>query len=69
MGSHMTSKDLKTYMEWSAGYFNSVKAGDVTYSFDLKRRSSKYSTNDFFAGVTYTIELTKPADHPSIKAR
>ncbi len=57
----MTGKDLKTYMEWSAGYFNSVKAGDVTYSFDLKRRSSKYSTNDFFAGVTYTIDLTKPA--------
>ena len=57
----MTGKELKAYMEWSAGYFNSVKDGDVTYSFDLKRRSSKYSTNDFFAGVTYTIDLTKPA--------
>lgn len=57
----MTGKELKTYMEWSAGYFNSVKEGDVTYSFDLDRRSSKYSTNDFFAGVTYTIDLTKPA--------
>ncbi|OCH12304.1 bifunctional UDP-sugar hydrolase/5'-nucleotidase [Aliivibrio sp. 1S128] len=57
----MTGKDLKTYMEWSAGYFNSVKEGDVTYSFNLDRRSSKYSTNDFFAGVTYTIDLTKPA--------
>ena len=57
----MTGKDLKTYMEWSAGYFNSVKEGDVTYSFNLDRRSSKYSTNDFFAGVIYTIDLTKPA--------
>lgn len=57
----MTGKELKTYMEWSAGYFNSVKEGDVTYSFNLARRSSKYSTNDFFAGVTYTIDLTKPA--------
>lgn len=57
----MTGKDLKTYMEWSAGYFNSVKEGDVTYSFNLDRRSSKYSTNDFFSGVTYTIDLTKPA--------
>ena len=57
----MTGKDLKAYMEWSAGYFNSVKEGDVTYSFNLERRSSKYSTNDFFAGVTYTIDLTKPA--------
>ncbi len=56
----MTGKELKTYMEWSAGYFNSVKPGDVTYSFDPERRASKYSTNDFFAGVTYKIDLTKP---------
>ncbi|KLV03359.1 2', 3'-cyclic nucleotide 2'-phosphodiesterase [Photobacterium aquae] len=57
----MTGKELKKYMEWSAGYFNSVKPGDVTYSFNPERRSSKYSTNDFFAGVTYTIDLTQPA--------
>ncbi|PKH04791.1 bifunctional UDP-sugar hydrolase/5'-nucleotidase [Moritella sp. Urea-trap-13] len=57
----MTGKELATYMEWSAGYFNSVQAGDVTYSFNLERRSSKYSTNDFFGGVTYSIDLTKPA--------
>ena len=56
----MTGKELKTYMEWSAGYFNSVEPGDVTYSFDPIRRASKYSTNDFFSGVTYTIDLTKP---------
>ncbi|EGA71339.1 putative 2`,3`-cyclic-nucleotide 2`-phosphodiesterase [Vibrio sinaloensis DSM 21326] len=56
----MTGKELKTYMEWSAGYFNSVVPGDVTYSFDPKRRASKYSTNDFFAGVTYKIDLTQP---------
>ncbi|EGQ9834680.1 bifunctional metallophosphatase/5'-nucleotidase [Vibrio cholerae] len=57
----MTGKELKQYMEWSAGYFNSVKPGDVTYSFSPERRASKYSTNDFFAGVTYTIDLTQPA--------
>lgn len=57
----MTGKELRTYMEWAAGYFNSVLPGDVTYSFDPKRRASKYSTNDFFAGVTYTIDLTQPA--------
>ncbi|WEM45637.1 5'-nucleotidase C-terminal domain-containing protein (plasmid) [Photobacterium sp. DA100] len=56
----MTGADLKTYMEWSAGYFNSVTPGDVTYSFNPERRASKYSTNDFFAGVTYTIDLTQP---------
>lgn len=44
----MTGKELKAYMEWSAGYFNSVQDGDVTYSFNPKRRASKYSTNDFF---------------------
>lgn len=43
----MTGKELKQYMEWSAGYFNSVKPGDVTYSFNPERRASKYSTNDF----------------------
>ncbi|EOX4253872.1 bifunctional UDP-sugar hydrolase/5'-nucleotidase [Vibrio cholerae] len=57
----MTGKEMKQYMEWSAGYFNSVKPGDVTYSFNPERRASKYSTNDFFAGVTYTIDLTQPA--------
>ncbi|OJI21562.1 Trifunctional nucleotide phosphoesterase protein YfkN precursor [Vibrio vulnificus] len=57
----MTGKELKQYMEWSAGYFNSVQAGDVTYSFNPERRASKYSTNDFFAGVTYTIDLTQQA--------
>lgn len=57
----MTGKELRTYMEWSAGYFNSVQPGDVTYSFNPERRASKYSTNDFFAGVIYTIDLTQPA--------
>lgn len=56
----MTGQDLKKYMEWAVAYFNSVQDGDVTYSFNPKRRSSKYSTNDFFAKVTYDIDLTKP---------
>jgi len=56
----VTGKDLKDYMEWAAGYFNSTRPGDVTISFDPKRRASKYSTNDFFGGVKYEIDLTKP---------
>jgi len=56
----VTGQDLKDYMEWSAGYFNSTRPGDVTVSFDPKRRASKYSTNDFFGGVTYEIDLTRP---------
>lgn len=57
----LDGKALKQYMEWSAGYFNALRPGDVTYSFDPARRSSKYSTNDFFDGVTYTIDLRQPA--------
>lgn len=56
----MSGKELKTYMEWAVAYFNSVSDGDVTYSFNPKRRSSKYSTNDFFGNVTYTVDLTQP---------
>lgn len=56
----VTGKDLKDYMEWAAGYFNSSRPGDVTVSFDKTRRASKYSTNDFFGGVKYEIDLTKP---------
>ncbi|ASJ56344.1 bifunctional metallophosphatase/5'-nucleotidase [Brevibacillus formosus] len=56
----VTGKDLKDYMEWAVGYFNSTRSGDVTVSFDPKRRASKYSTNDFFGGVKYEIDLTKP---------
>jgi len=55
----MTGADLKAYMEWSADYFNTLKPGDVTYSFNPVRRASKYSTNDFFGGVRYTIDLTE----------
>lgn len=57
----LTGKELKHYMEWSADYFNQVKPGDVTYSFNPQRRASKYSTNDFFDGVTYTIDLRQPS--------
>ena len=56
----ISGKDLKDYMEWATGYFNSSRAGDVTVSFDKTRRASKYSTNDFFGGVKYEIDLTKP---------
>ncbi|WFD10530.1 bifunctional metallophosphatase/5'-nucleotidase [Tepidibacter hydrothermalis] len=55
----VTGKDLKDYMEWSADYFNTLKEGDVTVSFNPKRRASKYSTNDIFGGVTYKIDLSK----------
>nr|WP_315464741.1 5'-nucleotidase C-terminal domain-containing protein [uncultured Rhodoferax sp.] len=55
-----TGAELKTYMEWSADYFNTLKPGDVTPSFNPVRRASKYSTNDFFGGIHYAIDLSKP---------
>lgn len=55
----LTGKELKKYMEWVGDYFNQQQDGDVTYSFNSQRRASKYSTNDFFDGVTYTIDLRK----------
>lgn len=55
----VTGKDLKDYMEWSADYFNTLKPGDVTVSFNPIRRASKYSTDDIFSGVTYKIDLTE----------
>lgn len=56
----LTGKELKKYMEWVGDYFNQQHDGDVTYSFNPERRASKYSTNDFFDGVTYAIDLRKP---------
>lgn len=56
----ITGRDLKDYMEWSAGYFNQMKEGDVTPSYDPVRRASKYSTNDIFGGVSYEVDLREP---------
>ena len=55
----LTGKDLKKYMNWAVGYFNTMKNGDITPSFNIKRRASKYNTDDMFGGVKYTIDLTK----------
>ncbi len=52
----MTGKQLKKYMEWSAQYFNTVKDGDLTISFDQNIRFYNY---DMFDGVTYNIDVTK----------
>ncbi|SHK71960.1 2',3'-cyclic-nucleotide 2'-phosphodiesterase / 3'-nucleotidase [Selenomonas ruminantium] len=57
----ITGKDLRTYMEWSAAYFNQKQPGDIAPSYNPVRRASKYSTNDIFGGVNYVIDLTEPA--------
>ncbi len=58
VGVNITGKNLKAYMEWSASYYNSVKDGDLTISFNKDIRGYNY---DMFAGLEYEIDLTRPA--------
>lgn len=53
----ITGAELKTYMEWSAGYYNTWKPGDINISFDPDFRDYKY---DMFAGVDYEIDISQP---------
>lgn len=53
----ITGAELKTYMEWSAGYYNTWKPGDINISFDPNFRDYKY---DMFAGVDYEIDISEP---------
>lgn len=51
----MTGKQLKTYMEWSASYYNTFKEGDLTISFNGDIPDYNY---DMFAGVNYEINIS-----------
>lgn len=53
----MSGSQLKKYMEWSASYYNTLKPGDLTISFNENIRSYNY---DMFQGVKYTIDVSKP---------
>ncbi|HWR61179.1 MAG TPA: 5'-nucleotidase C-terminal domain-containing protein [Clostridia bacterium] len=65
MGVNITGENLKKYMEWSASYYNTVKDGDITISFDEKVRGYNY---DMFAGVSYDIDISKPAGSRIVNA-
>ena len=54
---NVTGRELKDYMEWSAGYYNQWKPGDINISFDPDFPGYRY---DMFAGVDYEINLSKP---------
>lgn len=60
MGVNITGANLLKYMEWSAGYYNTWKEGDVTISFNPDVRGYNY---DMFQGVNYEINLSKEAGH------
>lgn len=53
----LTGRELKTYMEWSAAYYNSWQPGDITISFNKDRPGYLY---DVFEGVDYEIDLSQP---------
>ncbi len=54
----LTGAQLKKYMEWSATFYNQFKPGDLTISFNENIRGYNY---DMFSGVTYDINISKPA--------
>ncbi len=54
----VTGAQLKEYMEWSAGHYNTWVPGDINISFDPAVPGYRY---DMFAGVDYEIDLSKPA--------
>ena len=53
----VTGKELKNYMEWTAGYYNQWEPGDINISFDPEYPSYMY---DMFAGIDYEIDLSRP---------
>lgn len=53
----MNGKQLKKWMEYNACYYNQVKPGDLTISFDETIAFYKFVV---FSGVNYEINVSKP---------
>ena len=53
---HMTGAQLKKYMEWSAGFYNTYQPGDLTVSFNKETQIYNY---DIFEGVNYEINIAR----------
>jgi 2',3'-cyclic-nucleotide 2'-phosphodiesterase/3'-nucleotidase len=56
-----TGKQLLKILEWSAGYFNKMKDGDIFVSFNPKRCESKYSSLFIGTGICFDVDLTQDA--------
>ena len=52
----MTGAQLKKYMEWSAGYFNTFKKGDQEVTANPEVEGYNY---DMFGGVNYEIDVSE----------
>lgn len=57
MGVNITGKNLLAYMEWTVGYYQTAKEGDVTIAFDPNFRAYNY---DMLSGINYEIDISKP---------
>lgn len=57
---NVTGEQLNSILEWSTDYFNQIKDGDLTISYNPSRRASKYSSNFIGGGITYEVDLTQP---------
>ena len=53
----MTGKQLKTYMEYAAGFYNRFNEGDLTVSYNENWRFYNF---DAFDGINYEIDISKP---------
>jgi len=62
---NISGANLLEYMEWSASYYNTYMHGDVTVSFNPSIRGYNY---DMFAGMTYNIDISKPAGERIVNA-
>lgn len=52
-------KELKKYMEWTAGFYNTFKSGDLNISFNKDMKDYNY---DMFAGINYEINIANDAE-------
>ncbi|MCQ2398059.1 MAG: 5'-nucleotidase C-terminal domain-containing protein [Sphaerochaetaceae bacterium] len=52
----MNGKQLKKFMEWNAGMYNTFKPGDLTVSYNPKRRFYYFC---FFQGICYDVNIAK----------
>ena len=50
---------VKKILEWSLGYFATMRPGDTAPSYEPKRRESKYTSYFFGLGLVYTVDLWK----------
>lgn len=57
MGTNITGENLLKYMEWTVGYYQTAKEGDVTIAFNPDFRAYNY---DMLSGINYEIDISKP---------